>query len=290
MILLLKIMAWLVGHTPRFMLLPLGNTLGIIAYWCARRHRATAHENIEKSFEGRVTPEEVKIIATGTFINLALNLLEFMRLPWLKERNLKNYVEVVGLEHLEAAHAKGKGVIICTAHFGNWELLGATFGLIGYPLEVVVRNPDHPTFDNFVAWVRTSSGNRSIHKSNAMRRLLRALKNNGTAAILIDQNVTRSEGVFVDFFGRTACTNKGPARLAVASGTVVLPTFIIRDGLRHRLVISEPLELVKTGNRESDTLENTALMTQSVEEIITEYPEQWFWVHRRWKTRPDSPM
>ncbi len=290
MLLLLKVMALLVGHIPRFMLLPLGNTLGAVAYRLARRHRKTAEENIRRSFKEKITEEEVRIITTGTFINLALNFLEFMRLPWLKARDLKGYVDIEGVEHLEAAHAEGRGAIICTAHFGNWELLGATLGLIGFPLEVVVRNPDHPVFDSFVAWVRTSSGNRSVHKSNAMRRLLRALKDNGTAGILLDQNVTRSEGVFIDFFGLTACTNKGPALLAVASGTRVLPTFIIRDGLRHRLVISEPLKLVDTGNRESDAVENTTIMTRAIEEKIAEYPEQWFWVHRRWKTRPDSPM
>jgi KDO2-lipid IV(A) lauroyltransferase len=243
---LLKLIALLVGHIPRFMLLPLGNLLGHVAYRLARRHRATAHKNIEESFKGRVTAEEVKIIATGTFINLALNFLEFMRLPWLKAGDLKGYVDVEGIENLEAAHAKGNGAIICTAHFGNWELLGATLGLLDFPLEVVVRNPDHPVFDSFVEWVRTSSGNRSIHKSKAMLRLMRALKANGTVAILLDQNVTRREGIFIDFLGRSACTNKGPALLAAASSTAVLPTFIIRDGLTHRIVIKKPLHLVDT--------------------------------------------
>ncbi len=290
---LLKIVAFFIGHIPRFLLLPTGNLLGLVAYKFARRHKTTACENIRESFKEdgeQVSEEEVRIITLGVFINLALNFLEFMRLPWLKAKDLKGYVEIEGLEHLEEARSKGKGIIICTAHFGNWELLGATLGLIGFPLEVVVRNPDTPVFDNFVAWVRTSSGNRSIHKKNAMLRLMRALKGNGTLGILLDQNVTRREGVFINFFGRTACTNKGPALLAAASSSAVLPTFIIRDGLTHRIVISAPLKLVNTGDKEKDVIENTAIMTRPIEEIIRKYPEQWFWVHRRWKTHPDSPL
>ncbi len=287
---LLKLVAMIVGHVPHFMLLPMGRLLGAVMFRFARRHRETAYDNIRQSFKEQVSEEEVRIIALGTFINLALNFLEFMRLPWLKASDLKGYVEIEGLEHLETAHASGKGTIICTAHFGNWELLGATLGLIGFPLEVVVRNPDHPVFDNFIAWVRTSSGNNSVHKSKAMLRLMRALKKNGNVGILLDQNVTRREGVFVDFLGRSACTNKGPALLASASSTTVLPTFIIRDNMTHRVIIKEPLKLVNTGNKEDDMVENTAIMTRAIEEMIKTYPEQWFWVHRRWKTRHDSPM
>lgn len=169
---------------------------------------------------------------------------------------------------------------------GNWEYLGNYFGLTNHPMDEVVRDPDNRVFEEFVKWARTRSGNAVVPKRKAMRRLLTTLSRNGIVGILLDQNVTRSEGVFVDFFGVPACTNKGPALLAAASKAAVIPTFTIRRGAKHRMIFKEEVILKDTGDRERDALENTAALTRVIEEMIRACPEQWFWVHRRWKTRP----
>jgi len=179
-----------------------------------------------------------------------------------------------------------RGALILTGHFGNWELLGSSLGQMGYKLDIVVRMLDHPVFEEFVSWTRTSSGNRIVYKNRAMRKLLKSLESNSIVAILVDQNVSAVEGFFVDFFGRSACTNKGPAHLALVSGAAVVPAFIMREGGGHRVVVLEELEVINTGDREQDALVNTARFTRTVEEMIRRCPDEWFWVHRRWKTRP----
>ncbi|MBI5233654.1 MAG: lysophospholipid acyltransferase family protein, partial [Deltaproteobacteria bacterium] len=135
------------------------------------------------------------------------------------------------------------------------------------------------------AWMRTRSGNNVVGKKWAMRGLMQILACNGMLAVLMDQNVTRKEGVFVDFFGIPACTNKGLALLSRKTGAAVLPIFILRDGRTHRIIIEHEVPLLITGDKEADTIENTRRFTKRIEDMIRKYPGQWFWVHRRWKTR-----
>jgi KDO2-lipid IV(A) lauroyltransferase len=283
---ILKITAYVIGHMPRALVLFLGRALGALAYRVDARHRARAMENLERAFGPGLGGAEMRRVCRGVFTNLATNALEFMRMPWLGSADLAGYVECEGLDNLRRALSRGKGAIILTAHFGNWELLAAFFGLSGFSTDIVARELDSPLAERFVTWARTRCGNRVISKRGAMRRLLMVLGDNGIVTILLDQNVMRSEGVFVDFFGSPACTNKGPALLASASGAAVVPTFIMRAGAGHRLVIGEELTLASTGDRERDVVENTAKFTMVIERIIRERPEEWFWVHRRWKTRP----
>ena len=151
-----------------------------------------------------------------------------------------------------------------------------------------MRDLDSPLVDDFVRWVRTRSGNRVVPKRKSMRELLRTLRGGGIVGILLDQNVTWSEGVFVDFFGKLACTNKGAALLAVASGSPVIPTFIVREGGRHRIIIGREIEVVNSGERRSDVVENTFRFTRAIEDMVRRYPDQWFWIHQRWKSRPEN--
>jgi len=283
---ILKALAFILGHLPQGVATLLGKVLGRLIYIFDKNHRKTALDNLERAYGQTLPAEEKARIAKKVFEHIAVTFLEFMRMPWMKAADLDKVYEVEGLEHLERALTKKRGVIILTAHMGNWEYLGNYFGLTGKPIDEVVRDPDNAVFEEFVKWARTRSGNTVVPKRKAMRRLLTTLSRNGLVGILLDQNVADYEGVFVDFFGTKACTNKGPALLAIASKAAVVPTYIIRKGAKHRVIFKEEMNLKETGDRERDALENTAAWTAVIEETIRACPEQWFWVHRRWKTRP----
>ena len=288
MLQLLKALAFLLGHMPPAAATLSGRLLGGLGYRLLKKHRKIALANLELAFGKTLSGAERERIAKAVFRNLATMLFEFTRIPWLGRSDVERLVRFTGLENFDRALQRGKGAILLTGHFGNWELLGASLGHMGYRLDIVVRKLDHPVFEEFVSWTRTRPGNSIVYKRRAMRRLIRSLASNSIVAILVDQNVAAVEGFFVDFFGQSACTNKGPAILALASGAAVVPAFIMREGAGHRLVVLEELEVVNTGDREADALVNTERFTKAVEEMIRKRPEEWFWVHRRWKTRPEQ--
>ena len=271
---------------PRPLYLSMGRLLGRIAYAIDGRHRSIAIDNLRRSFRDRPA-QQIEAIARRVFENLGMNFIEFLMLPWIKEDNLKRYVDFRNIEYLDRIRGKDGGFILLTAHFGNWELLCHAMGLKGYRGYIVVREDENPFFQALLKRWRERSGNRTIHKRRAMRRLIKALTRGEPVGILLDQNVARREGVFVDFFGRPACTNKGLALLALATGAKVVPVFIRRrDDGRHIIEVLEALDTVTTGDRERDVLTNTRRFTQIIEGYIRRYPDQWFWVHQRWKTRP----
>ena len=288
MIALLKSLTWCMNTLPLRLLQGAGRGLGRAAFRLDRRHRDIALANLESAFGDEMSSEERAAIAVGLFETLGMNMMEFSRIPWLDKSSLRGYVTCEGLDNFRAAHEKGKGVIFITAHLGNWELMAAFYGLIGYPLDIVVRDLDNKGTDDFVRWTRTRSGNRVVPKEKSMRGLLRTLKKGGVVGILLDQNVTWSEGVFVNFFGKPACTNKGAALLAAASAAAVVPTFIVRKGRRHRIIIGPEIPVVNTGKRSADGVENTFRFTKVIEEMVRRYPDQWFWVHQRWKSQPEN--
>ncbi len=288
MLTLLKAAAFVIGHLPAFLTNILASVFGALAFRLAGRHRKTALENLERAFGKDLPPEKKDRIARKVFSNLAVMFFEFMRIPWLKPPDIERLYDVEGIEHLNGALEKKKGVMIVTAHFGNWEMIAAYMGLSGYHLDIVARDLDNPATDEFVKWVRTKSGNRVVSKNRAMRRLLRTLSGNGIIGILLDQNVASNEGVFVDFFGIPACTNKGPALIVAASGAAIVPTFIVRENGRHRLIFLPELKPGSTGDKALDAIETTARCTKVIEEMIRKHPDHWFWVHRRWKTRPPN--
>lgn len=283
----LKMFSFVVGHLPRAFVMAIGSLIGALIFSLDKKRREVATSNLRRAFGPSASNEEIEGIGRKVFSNLAVMFFEFLRLPWLDEKSLDALVEFEGLIHLDEALKKGRGVIMCTAHYGNWELLGFSFGQKGYPLDVVVREVDNPKFEEFISWVRTRSGNRIIYKQKAMRKLLTRLKENAIVTILLDQNVTHREGFFVDFFGTPACTNKGPALLALASGAAIVPAFIRRTSKGHRLEVFEEIKYEQTGDRERDAEELTKRCTKFIEDRIRIHPDEWFWVHRRWKTRPE---
>lgn len=265
-----------------------GKALGRLAFYLDKKHRKIVLNNLNTAFGQEKSPDELNATAKTVFENLGMNFTEFFRLPWLKEPDLSGYVECEGFENFKKAYDKGRGVIFLTGHFGNWELMAVFYALKNYPVDIVVRELDSPIADEFVRWVRARAGNRIVAKGRSMRELLKILARGGIIGILLDQNVTWNEGVFVRFFNKLACTNKGTALLAQASGAAVVPTFIIRDGKRHRVVIEEEIAIQNTGDRAADRLANTALFTKVIEDFVRRHPEQWFWLHQRWKSRPEN--
>ncbi len=283
---LLKAISFIIASLPSRLMVVVGRYLGRLVYLIDGRHRKVALDNLRMAFGQEKTEDEIRTIARGVFENIAITSLEFMKIPWLGEGDMDRYIECSGLENLKNAFSKGRGVILYTAHLGNWELLAAWYGIKGYRGDIVVRPLDSPLVEGFVRWIRTRCGNAVVYKKRSMRRLIRTLSDNGLVGILLDQNVTLSEGVFVDFFGIPACTNRGLALLAMKTGSPVIPTFIVRTEKGHRIVIEKEIETLRTGDKMADVVTNTQRFTRVIEDMIRRYPDQWFWVHRRWKTRP----
>ncbi len=214
--------------------------------------------------------------------SLARMLVAFSRFPKLNRGNIDQYICYEGIEHFDRALAKGKGVLFATAHLGNWELSAFAHALLAKPMHVVVRPLDNPLIDAFVERRRSLSGNTILGKRDFLRDIFRALQDNQAVGILVDQNVSANEGVFVDFFGKKACVSPAFAKLAARTGAAVIPGFAIWNETEKKYVLRFYPPVVLSGEAAVDT----QLIQSAVEAAIREYPGQWLWIHRRWKTRP----
>ncbi|MEN6318426.1 MAG: lysophospholipid acyltransferase family protein [Syntrophaceae bacterium] len=275
-----------------FRLIPLGlrrtlfKALLRFFYHASVRRRIITLHNLQNAFPEK-SIDEIEAIAKGVYRHLALVTAELFEMPYITRETLHEWADVEGLEHLEKAFAQGKGVLSVVAHFGNWELMTVAVPLLARPMQIVYRPLDSPVVDNLLGWIRTKNGNSLIPKGGAGKQIIRLLRENNAIGILSDQNVFTSEGVFVNFFGRLACTGVGTAVLARQSGAPVLPAFMPRmpDG-RYKLLILPPVEIALTDDYESDIVVNTQRFTKVVEDVVRQYPDQWFWLHHRWKTKP----
>jgi Kdo2-lipid IVA lauroyltransferase/acyltransferase len=220
--------------------------------------------------------------------NLGWMAAEFARLPRLTKENIKEVVILEGHENFLEGQRRGKGVLYLTGHIGAWELSSFAHALYGYPLHYMARPLDNKRLDALVNQYRCSSGNKPIFKNESARVMLKILKDSGTVGILADQNTMPEEGEFVEFFGKLACTTTGLARLALHTGAAVVPGYAYWDETiqKYRLRFEPPVELIQTGDTERDVFENTQRFAKVIEEIIRKHPDQWVWVHKRWKTRP----
>ncbi|MDH7501033.1 MAG: lysophospholipid acyltransferase family protein, partial [candidate division NC10 bacterium] len=265
----------------------LGRALGRAAFFLDRPHRKIALENLKMALGGERGEREIRRLARASFVHLASSFVEVCRYRRLLEEPVERLVQFEGVERAAKVKAEGRGMILITGHLGSWELGALASPLIGYPLEVVYRPLDNPYLDRWLAQVRSSTGNRAVPKRNALRPILSSLQKGGLVVVLIDVNTMRSEGVFVDFFGRPACTTYAPALLALRTGAAVLPILTLRqDHHRLKVLVGEEIPLFRSGNLQRDLVENTANFTRVLEGYIREHPEQWFWPHERWKTRP----
>jgi KDO2-lipid IV(A) lauroyltransferase len=261
-------------------------TLARLFYLLIPRQRIITLHNLAQAFPEKDLTE-IQRIARGVYRNVGLIAAEYFDLPRLSKENIRERVAVEGLEHYQRALAQKKGVLFFSAHFSNWELSATAFALLVKPVTVLYRPLDSPVLDEIVRRVREASGNMTLPKEHAMRTMLRTLKQNGVLGIMIDQNMAWYEGVFVPFFGRSACTTDGLVRLALHTDAPVLPGFLIRQANGTYLLKLHPeVEMARTGDRRQDVLINTQRCTAVVEEVVRQYPDQWFWMHQRWKTQP----
>ncbi len=245
--------------------------------------------NLEMAFPEKSEAERARILR-GVFTSLGRQLAELCQFPKYTKDNVDDVVVYDGLENYERAYARGKGVLFLTAHFGGWELSAFAHSLHGHWLHVVMRPMDNEYLDRMLQNYRTMHGNKIVPKDDFVRGLLAAMKAGETVGILMDTNMTPPQGVFVDFFGIPACTASGLARIALRTDAAVVPGFTIWDEAlgKYRLRFDPAVELMRTGDLEADIVANTQKFTKVIEDYVRKYPEQWLWVHRRWKTRPEG--
>jgi KDO2-lipid IV(A) lauroyltransferase len=282
---LLKTFGWL----PRFAAYPAAEMVATLGFRFAKRQRLAGIRNLQMALPS-LGDEEQRAILRGAFSNLGRLLVEFSHFPELNKNNISDLVIYEGLENYQNAVSRGKGVIFLTAHFGAWELSCFAHSLYGNPMKFVVREIDNPKVERLIESYRGLAGNTPIDKRSASRDIVKTLRSNGTIGILVDQNTTRDEGVFVDFFGIPAATTTAVATLALRTGAAVVPGFLVWEAKtrKHRLRLDSPVELISTGDPARDIVENTRAFNLLLENKIRQYPDQWLWIHRRWKTRPEG--
>jgi len=252
----------------------------------SRKLRRVGERNLEIAFPSLSADERQRLLR-GCFANLGRLLAVFAQFTTQPE-GLKSLIDCEGIEHLEAAEQSGRGVILFTGHIGAWELSSFGLSLFGHPLSFLVRRIDNPKIEALIDRARTRLGNRTIDKRSAAREMLQIMQNGETLGILVDLNTLDREGTFVDFFGVPASTTFTLAKLALRTNAQVLPVFAPWDESRKRFVlkIEEPLKFESTGDETEDVRRLTQLFTSVVEKYVRHYPDQWLWIHRRWKTRP----
>jgi KDO2-lipid IV(A) lauroyltransferase len=272
---------------PRGMARIVGIGIGYLVYLLHPRLRRVGYINLRLAMPEKGKREHRKIIR-GVFRTLGRQLADFCQFPSYNGQNIETLAVYEGYESFDRARARGKGVLFVTAHMGGWEVGSFAHAIYGNSMKVVVRPLDNPYLDRLVNGNRTLHGNKTFGKQEFARGLISAMRAGETVGVLMDQNMTPPQGVFVDFFGVSACTASGIARVAMKTGAAVVPAFTIWDPvLRKYLVHFGPaVQLEHSGDYEQDVVANTAKFTKVIEEFVRKYPDQWLWVHKRWKTRP----
>ncbi len=285
----LRLVVFAVGILPRAVARAVGATLGSFVYHALSRLRKTGLRNLEMAFPKKSLAERDQILR-GVYRSLGWQLAEFCKMSHYTPAQASEFIRYDGLENYLAARERGKGVLVLTGHLGAWELSSFYHSLVGYPMSLVIRRLDNPLVDRFVNSIRCLHGNHVIHKDDFARGLLTAMHRGETVGILMDTNMTPPQGVFVPFFGVDACTATAMARVALRTDAAVLPGFLLWEAAEKRYVLrfGPQIEMVRSGDAEADIVTNTALFTAVIESYIRQYPEQWLWVHRRWKTRPQG--
>jgi KDO2-lipid IV(A) lauroyltransferase len=275
--LITKFLLWTLAHAP----------LGLARFYVALldrtipRLRRTALRNLELAYPEK-SPAERRAIADEVYLSIGRLIWVFARFPQIDGQNINNWIRYEGLEHYLEAKKAGHGILFATAHFGNWELSAFAHALMTEPMHIMIRPLDDPGVDRVVEGRRQLSGNHLIVKWDGARAVLRALHQNEAVGVLIDQNTSLQEGVFVDFFGTPACANSAFAKIAAKTGAAVIPGFAIWSQAEAKYILKfhPPLEI------SGDAAEDTRRLHAVLEKVIREHPGQWLWIHRRWKTRP----
>jgi len=286
-------LAWVfikpLGALPRPLARAAAIFLAGLVYWVHPRLRSVGMRNLALAFPEKTRHERARILR-GEFTSLGRQLAEVCRFPKYTLQNVTEAVVYDGFENYERAFARGKGVLFLTAHFGGWELSAFTHSMYGHWMHVVMRPMDNVYLDRLIRRYRTMHGNTTVDKDDFVRGLLGAMKKGEVVGILMDTNMTPPQGIFVDFFGIPACTASGLARIALRTDAAVVPTFTIWDAAlrKFRLRFDPAVELIRSNDNEADIVANTQKFTKIIEDYVRRYPDQWLWIHRRWKTRPEG--
>ena len=277
------------GRLPRGLGRRLAGALAFAVYWAHVRLRRVGERNLRLALP-ELSPKARKKILRRVYIHLGWQLVEFCRMWRYTAENTIGWIRTEGQDHYLAAKARGKGVLVLTGHLGAWELSSFYHSLMGYPMGMVIRRLDNRRLDDFVNGIRCLHGNHVLHKDDFGRGLITAMRTGQTVGILTDTNMTPPQGTFVKFFGVEACAATGLAHVALKTGAAVLPGFMLWEEAESRYVLhfGPELTFTRTGDDQSDILAATQQCTQSIESWIRRYPDQWLWIHRRWKTRPEG--
>jgi Kdo2-lipid IVA lauroyltransferase/acyltransferase len=268
----------------------LGRRLGDGAYIVLAARRRMALTNIESAIPD-LAPADRRRVCRGSFQHLGLMLVEFASLLTQPPKRSLEGIVLEGLDHLQKTMAIHGRALVLSAHLGNWEFLALSHRLMGFPATVVVRPLDAPGLDTLAERLRSRAGVELIDKRGALRPVLGALRRGRLVALLLDQNASRREGIFASFFGRPASTPKSLAVLALRTRTPVVPMFIYRTGIeRHRVVIHPPLFVEDAPDAELAVADLTQRCTTAIEAAIRVAPDQWMWIHNRWRTQPLAPV
>ena len=288
---LLHIVIRLMSYIPFSLGQFFGKMLGTAIAMLPMNRNAVSSHNIQESFGHLMDKSQIRKLNRRVLVHFGQTLFEVPHIFRLNPANLEKYVTFVNENYLLDAFKKGRGVFFLTGHFGNWELMSAAISIRFGPGAIVVRPLDFSPLERLINDLRTRFGAEVIPKQRGMRRIIEAIKKNKAVGILLDQNVDWYEGVFVDFLGRWACTNSGLAVMALKMDTPVITAFSVRqkDG-RYRIIIGKEVSLIRTGDKRRDVEENTALFTAVIGKYVQEYPDHWFWFHRRWKTKNFCPL
>jgi KDO2-lipid IV(A) lauroyltransferase len=274
-----KFLLWSLAHSP----LGLARFYATLLDLAIPRLRRTAMRNLELAYPDKSSAER-RAITDEVFRSVARLIWVFARFPNINGQNICEWIRYEGLEHYLEAKKAGRGILFATAHFGNWELSAFAHALMTEPMHIMIRPLDNPRIDQLVEDRRRLSGNHLIVKWDGARAVLRALHQNEAVGVLIDQNTSLQEGVFVDFFGTPACANTAFAKIAARTGAAVIPGFAVwsEEEAKYILKFHPPLEI------SGDPSEDTHRLHAVLEHVIREHPGQWLWIHRRWKTRPEG--
>ena len=284
---LARAVLWGLGILPRKLAVAVGRTVGRLGYLLFSDLRRTGSRNLDIAFP-QLDAKQKQRLLRGTFDSLGRLLGIFSQLSSITAAELRQIVHCEGLDHLGAAQARGHGVIVFTAHLGAWELTSFGLSAFDHPISFLVRRLDNDLIEAMVDKVRRRFGNRTLDKNAVSRQALRKLNEGGTLGMLPDVNVLARDGIFVDFFGIPASTTSMLAKLALRTGAAVVPVYAPWDEQRQRflLQLEPPLLVERTGDEAEDVRRLTAAFMASIENVVRRYPEQWLWIHRRWKTRP----
>lgn len=277
----------LIRFVPRRSAMAMTRALAAIYYSLFKKNRVLTIRHLMLAFENEKTDREIRQIAKGVYYHFAVTLVDVIRIPNFVKEGINTYIRAENLDILEKARKEGKGAIILTGHFGNWELMGAWMAQNKQNIRVVGSPLVNPWLDKLVVNMRNQAGYQNITRGQGTREILRALKRGDVVGMLIDQDMKDISGVFVNFFGKKAHTPTGPLVLAAKFNVPIIPMFMhLTENLTYHVTCYPPIELIDTGNLEADLISNTQKCSDIYESVIRRHPEQWVWFHKRWKRQP----